>query len=95
MGLRALGLEGLKACGFQGLRGLMKQYLKYWCIPGYPGNPSNDPLDLPTCKSKELLQFSNVSSIGFTLLDNIRRERETEQPEGALNESNIMLLECT
>ena len=31
---------------------------------------------LPTCcKSKELLQFSNVSSIGFTLLDNIRRER--------------------
>ena len=31
--------------------------------------------DLPTCKSKELLQFSNVSSIGFTLLDNIRRER--------------------
>ena len=48
-----------------------------------------------TCKSKELLQFSNVSSIGFTLLDNIRRERETEQPEGALNESNIMLLECT
>ena len=21
----------------------MKQYLKYWCSPGYPGDPSNDP----------------------------------------------------
>ena len=21
----------------------MKQYLKHWCSPGYPGNPSNDP----------------------------------------------------
>ena len=34
---------------------------------------------LPTCKSKELLQFSNVSSIGFTLLDNIRSERNSSQ----------------
>ena len=24
----------------------MKQYLKYWCSPGYPGDPSNDPPDL-------------------------------------------------
>ena len=21
----------------------MEQYLKYWCSPGYPGDPSNDP----------------------------------------------------
>ena len=21
----------------------MKQYLEYWCSPGYPGNPSTDP----------------------------------------------------
>jgi len=21
----------------------MKQYLKYWCSPSYPGDPSNDP----------------------------------------------------
>ena len=21
----------------------MKQYLKYWCSPDYPGDPSNDP----------------------------------------------------
>ena len=21
----------------------MKQYLKYWCSPGYPGDPSNNP----------------------------------------------------
>ena len=21
----------------------MKQYLKYWCSPGYPGDLSNDP----------------------------------------------------
>ena len=45
---------------------------------------------LPTCcKSKELLQFSNVSSIGFTLLDNIRSERNSSQK--ARLESNIML----
>ena len=40
-----------------------------------PNVPPGYMSDLPTCKSKELLQFSNVSSIGFTLLDNIRRER--------------------
>ena len=22
-----------------------KQYLKYWCSPGYPDDPSNDPPD--------------------------------------------------
>ena len=25
----------------------MKQYLKYWCSPGYPGDPSNDPSNDP------------------------------------------------
>ena len=25
----------------------MKQYLKYWCSPGYSGDPSNDPPVLP------------------------------------------------
>ena len=35
MGLRALGLKGLRAYG------VMKQYLKYWCSLDYPGDPYN------------------------------------------------------
>ena len=41
----------------------MKQYLKYWCSPGYPGDPSNDP-PVGTTNSKEV-HTTNRNFMGF------------------------------
>ena len=37
----------------------MKQYLEYWCSPGFPGDPSNDPPE----QQKELLTLLLIKKV--------------------------------